>query len=536
MIDPQLSNAMLQAQSHARDGRPLDAETAYLDIMARYPRFHPAYDALGCLAFAAGNLEMAANLFRRAIDLDKDVAIYHRNLGETCRRMGRFDEAVEAGRQACRLAPLDIDAHFNLALACSDAKDFAGANCAYGRVLELQEPYLANALPRVWNMRGVALHRMERYAEARECYERALGLWPEFPEALNALGNLFGDIGLSREARDCFSRAVELAPGFAMARLSLGMTQLKLGDWQAGWENYEARWRGSAESGNGTFVRPACPLPQWNGGADTGQHGLMVISEQGYGDLFLFSRYLKLLLPRFARVALVCPEPITHRLMQWSFGRQVELLQAMPRDFTRWHWQCPLMSLPRAFQTRPDTVPCDTPYLTIPSEAREFWRARLNRAASGRFTVGLAWAGRKSHQHDKHRSLRFEQLLPLLKDERITWINLQKRAPDEAGPDIPQGIHWLDWTADLGDFGETAALVSNLDLVISVDSAMVHLAGALARPVWMLNRYAGEWRWLERREDSPWYPTLRIFNQPRWGDWAGVTDAVRRALDIIKRS
>ena len=384
--------------------------------------------------------------------------------------------------------------------------------------------------PQMWNMRGNSLHRLNRFDEARESYERALELQPDFPQALNSLGSLLINIGRTQEAHDHFAKALKIAPEFDMARLNLGMAQLKLGDWENGWKNYEARWAGSAESGNGTFSRPACPLPQWDGQGDTGQQGLLVITEQGFGDMFQFSRYLEPALQRFAKVGFVCPDPFTHLIMEWSFGEQVVVLKRMPMNYATWHWQCPLMSLPLAFQTRLDTIPAKLPYLKVSKVAQAYWHERLSIAAPERLTVGVAWAGRRSHMYDAQRSLRFEQFLPLLEDERITWVSLQKLGMDEPRPAIPDSVDWIDWTEELTDFADTAALLSNLDLVISIDSSMVHLAGGLARPVWMLNRFNSEWRWLEQREDSPWYPTLHIFNQPQFGDWASVFNALQSAL------
>jgi tetratricopeptide (TPR) repeat protein len=535
MNNAQLNNAMMQAQLHAQAGRLVEAESAYRNIIAAHPKFHPAYQELGLLAYAAGKLPWAADLFKTAIALDNNIALYHRNYGEICRRLGRFDEAIRSGTQACRLSPSDIDAHFNLGLACSDAKNFAGETQAYRRVLELMEPQLVSgqATPQMWNMRGNSLHRLGQFDEARRSYEHALKLQPDFPAALNSLGSLLINIGLTQEAHDCFARAVNIAPEFDMARLNLGMAQLKLGDWEQGWENYEARWTGSAESGNGTFSRPPCPLQQWDGRGETVKQGLLIITEQGFGDLFQFSRYLELAGKRFAKVGLVCPDSLTHLIMEWSFGEQVVVLKRMPVNYNTWHWQCPLMSLPRVFQTRLDTIPTSIPYLKVSKVAQAHWRDRLNEAAPGRFKIGVAWAGRRAHLYDAQRSLQFEQLLPLMKghyDKQLTWVSLQKAGIDDPRPVSPEGVNWLDWTEELVDFADTAALVSNLDLIISIDSAMIHLAGGLARPVWMLNRFNSEWRWLEQREDSPWYPTLRIFNQPQPGDWASAFNTVQSAL------
>ncbi len=522
-----------QAQIHARAGRIGEAESIYRAIIDGDPRCHAAYQELALLAFGSGRLPLAAELFKSAISLDSNVAVYFRNYGEICRRLGYFDEAVSAAMRACALASNDIDAHFNLALACTDAGRSDAAD-AYRKVLLLLESHSASEsdAPRRWNMHGVALRRLERHGEARASFEKALELQPDFPVALNALGCLLIDLGEVDSALSCFTKAIALEPGFADARLNLGMAQLRMGDWQAGWENYEARWIGSAESNNGTFARPPCPLPQWDGRGESDRQGLLVFAEQGFGDLFQFSRFLETAAQRFAKVGLVCPVPSTHLLMERSFGEQVAILKRMPLDYATWHWQCPLMSLPRALRTRPNTIPVNFPYLKVASAAQMHWHSRLAQRAAGRMTVGVAWAGRRTHAYDRDRSLRFEQLLPLLNDQRVSWVSLQKLGPEDVRPVIPDSVDWIDWSEELIDFADTAALVSNLDLVISIDSAIVHLAGALGSPVWMLNRFNSEWRWMGQRADSPWYPGLRIFNQPHYGDWASVLADVRAALSL----
>jgi len=383
---------------------------------------------------------------------------------------------------------------------------------------------------------GVALYRQGRFRDAVAMYDRALAINPDVSSVLNNKGFALQDQGQVQAAHDCYARAVALEPSAAMPRLNLGLAQLKLGDWEQGWENYESRWSGSAETSKG-LERPACPLPQWDGQWDgqgaTAQQALLVIIEQGFGDTFQMSRYLPLLTERFARVGFVCSQPVT-RLMEWSFGNRIVMMNHLPQDFADWDWQCPLMSLPRAFATRPDTVPADVPYLKIAVPARDYWRRRLQRAAPDRLRVGIAWAGRPSYHYDARRSLAFSQLAPLLADTRVSWICLQKWQVESDKPVLPtQDIDWIDWTTELHDFASTAALVANLDLVISVDSVIVHLAGALAVPVWMLDRFDNEWRWMHQRTDSPWYPQLRVFRQPVFGDWASVIAGVGAALTAL---
>jgi Flp pilus assembly protein TadD len=377
---------------------------------------------------------------------------------------------------------------------------------------------------------GIEAYHRGQFEQALERFDQALEQCPDAASIHNSKGFVLQDLGHTEAARDCFAQALTLAPELDMARLNLGLAQLKLGDWAPGWDHYEARWNGAAEAATEQYRRPACPLPQWTGQARQGSaaEGLLVIVEQGYGDTLQFCRYLHLLQARFARLALACTAPML-RLMQDSFGEQVVVLEDLPADFTTWDWHCPIMSLPRACATRVATVPASSPYLQVPSAARRYWQDRLVRAAGSRLRVGLAWAGRGEYRYDARRSLAFTQLEPLLDDPRVAWISLQKWQPE--GFVAPASGLWLDWTGELTDFAASAALIANLDLVISVDSVTVHLAGALDVPVWMLDRFDNEWRWLKDRLDSPWYPRLRIFRQARFGDWPPVLEQVRQALN-----
>ncbi len=385
----------------------------------------------------------------------------------------------------------------------------------------------------LWHLNGISLYRLDRFEESRASYMRSLEIQPNHPTCYNSLGFLLQDMGLMREALSAFEKAIAQAPDMAMARLNLGMAQLKLGDFANGWENYEARWTGSAESVQGTFTRPPCPLPMWNGEGDTANKSLLVITEQGFGDTFQFARYLAEVSGRFKKVGFVCSEP-TRRLMEWSFNDKVALFTHMPQDYETWDYQCALMSLPRACQTRVESIPANLPYLKAPLPAVLHWRQRLEAAAPGRYRIGIAWAGRKAHQYDARRSMTLAQIMPLLQTPNISWVSLQKWAAEDARPDIPESIDWIDWTDELIDFADTAALIDNLDLVITIDSSMVHLAGGLNKPVWMLNRFDGEWRWFESRADSPWYPNLRIYNQPVFGDWTNVVNQVTQELKSIQ--
>lgn len=369
-------------------------------------------------------------------------------------------------------------------------QDFCTSNEVPAALLA-SSPVTAPVGPRAetLHVQGIAHYRAGRIDQALSCYEQALAMLPDFPAALNSKGFALQDQDRTEEALACFARAVELAPEMAMARLNLGMVQLKLGDWERGWENYEARWTGSAEAGTGTLNRPACPLPQWHGETDTQEKRLLVITEQGFGDTFQFARYLPLAAERFAKVGFVCSLP-TQRLMEWAYGdsgQAIVTFTRMPADFSAWDYQSPLMSLPRAFGTRPESIPATMPVLRAPEKASSHWGERLAIAAPARFRVGLAWAGRKAHQYDVRRSLAFEQLAPLLADERITWVSLQKWAPEDARPAIPaahqlhqQGI--AAWQA-----GQAAQALRLIHQAVSLDGKVALFHSNLAE----MNRQQG---------------------------------------------
>ncbi len=391
-------------------------------------------------------------------------------------------------------------------------------------------PYLA---AEQLHLQGIEHYRQSRFTEALHCYDQALIEAPDSPSLMNSRGFLLQDLDRVEEARDCFAHAVTLQPEFAMARLNLAMAQLKLGEWSEGWQNYESRWSGSAEAANGQLQPPTLPLPLWSGESPSAHQRLLIITEQGFGDVFQFSRLMDQALEQFSRVGFVCSQP-TLRLMEWSFGDRIVHFSRIPAEITAWDYYCPLLSLPRALRLTPATIPAQLPYLRPSPIAAAEWGYALRHAAPDRFCIGIAWAGRAGYQYNARRSLRFQQLLPLLQSQPgVTWVSLQKWAPEEERPTIPDEIDWIDWTESLSDFGDTAALVANLDLIISVDSVMIHLAGGLNRPVWMMDRFDNEWRWFHRRSDSPWYPQLRIFRQPRFGDWEAVIGAVTEALAAL---
>jgi hypothetical protein len=269
-------------------------------------------------------------------------------------------------------------------------------------------------------------------------------------------------------------------------------------------------------------MRPDCHLPHWIGQPIQPGDALLVFAEQGFGDTLMFCRYLLLTAGHFSRVSLVCPPSLTG-LLKHSLGPTVEVLDSVVAHHSPWQWHTSLMSLPLAFQTRVNSVPNRVPYLKAAPEKAARWGEILRQRISQKvFKVGVAWAGAPGLAMDAKRSMALELLAPLFAMQGVRWVSLQKSHPSSTA--------LLDLTTEFTDFDETAALVSHLDLVIAVDTAVVHLAGALGKPVWLLNRFETEWRWLLDRTDSPWYPTLRIFRQKQPDVWTDVIVEVQRAL------
>lgn len=400
--------------------------------------------------------------------------------------------------------------------------------------LQILEPYLKPELDdqNLWHLAGISLYRSVRFTESKACYEKALTLNPDAPMVLNSYGFLLQDMGLMREALAAYERAIELAPEFAMARFNLSTAQLKLGNFEAGWQNYESRWYGSAEASNHNLQMPKTPLPKWVGQDGTENQSLLILTEQGFGDTFQFCRYLPLLTQRFRKVGFVCSMP-TMRLMEWAYGNGIAMFNRIPDNYATWDWQTNLLSLPLVFQTRLETIPLNLPYLAVPEVVKSHWSERIEATGIGGLRIGIAWAGRNTHLADSRRSIAFEKLLPLFNLRNVSWFSLQKWMPGDVRPAIPPGVTWIDWSDEFIDFADTAGLISNLDLIISIDSAPVHLGGALNIPVWLLNRFDGEWRWLENKTDTPWYPSVRIFNQPQFGDWDAVITSVQQELQTL---
>lgn len=352
------------------------------------------------------------------------------------------------------------------------------------------------------------------------CCRKALELKPDYAEAYNNLGNALKDINDLGGAKAAYEKAVSIqsAPDF---RCNLAMTLLAMGDFTHGWDIFECREK--AYERKSSHTSPT--RPQWKGENGHGKT-LFIYSEQGFGDTIQFCRYAAMAKEKGFRVLLQVQKPLT-RLMESLQGIDAIVTKAQIHDFD---FQCPMMSLPLAFQTDLDSIPSPGPYLFASNEDILFWKSKM--AAISGFRIGLVWSGQNRRQFSdfglshKQRSMPGEFFLPLMDMEGVHLFNLQKD-----GPPPPATLKMTNYMDACHDFADTAALIMNLDLVITVDTAVAHLAGALGRPAWVLNRFSGCWRWLRGRDETPWYPTMRLFTQTAPMDWTGVLDRVMLALE-----
>lgn len=465
-----------------------------------------------------GDAAGALDPIRRALALQPDEARVYNTLGAALAAEGNRAVAMAAFAVAIRLRPDFPDPWNNAGNVLQNAGDPAAADLYRHAVALLP----GNAAAYVNLAEAVRLHAVtlaDHLAGWAAC-RRALELAPDFPPALNAMSVLCLDLERLVEAEAGFRYLLDGDPDNSMLRFNLALVLLKTGRLREGWAYYEDRWR------IGEVAPVALPGSLWSGEPVDGR-SVLLYAEQGFGDTMQFIRYAPLLAARGARVHVAVPRALK-RLLERIPG--LEAVHVLGDSLPQTDFHCPMLSLPRAFGTELDTIPAAVPYLSVDPEAVARWRARLPAG----FTAGLVWAGDprphtpKAGAIDRRRSLPLAALEPLADVPGVTFVSLQKGTA--AGQARLPGLSLIDWMDEVEDFADTAALISALDLVIAVDTAVVHLAGALGKPVWVLSRYSGCWRWLTGRPDSPWYPGLRLFRQTEPGNWAPVVAEVAAAL------
>ncbi|EDZ99402.1 TPR repeat-containing protein [Burkholderia sp. H160] len=571
-LPQQLDHLLRQAVALQQHGALVEAEELYREILELKPKHVDALRWLGELALQTGRLQEGAELLKKTLALNPKQPAVHSNLAYALNALQRHDEALACAERALAMQPKFADALNNRGNALAALNRLPDALASYERALSLAPEFAA-----AWNNRACVLRDLGRHADALDSCDNALVLQPNYPDAWSNRGNVLGDLNQPHEAQRCYQRALELAPAFVDAWNNLGLAQvdlnqreqalssyeralalnpasaeahwnqalclLQMGRFDTGWREYEWRWeRSRIKAGKRAFGEP-----RWLGDFPLDGKTILLHAEQGLGDTLQFCRYASLVAGLGAKVVLEVPGALL-RLLSTLEGvdRLIEAGQPLPP----FDCHCPLLSLPLAFSTNEASIPAATPYLFAQPAAVSEWRERIERDANTHangsairpLKVGLVWAGEnRAHvaelrKIDARRSLAFEQLAPLLDVPNVCFFSVQKGA---AAPQLAESAHRervADYTDLLHDFADTAALIASLDLVISVDTSTAHLAGALDKPVWILNRFDTCWRWLLERSDTPWYPSARLFRQPALGDWDSVIGTVRDALAGLSAS
>ena len=530
---------------------PAEVIALYEAFLKHSPDSAEAHYDLGRLQQRIGNLSNAVRYYRKAITLQPTCFEFHFNLAAMLFQSGQFADAAASYRQAILLRPEDAEAHYSLGVVLQTLKDENAAMQAYISALRINPDYpqalsnlgalcvdrddpkaaegllrrsialdpsnasahcnLANALAKLGNIAG-----------ALESSRTALTLDPTHALALCNLGVHLESFGDTAGAMQCYQAALAAHPDSQLAQYFVGLQHLLSGNFAAGWQGYEARWA----TPDFRHMRPNSLPPQWRGEDIRGSR-ILIYHEQGFGDTLQFVRYVPRVAALGATVVLKVQPPLV-RLLRSIYSGAITVVPTESEEGSDAEWSCPLLSLPQVFSSNLANIPQYVPYLPADPMETDAWAQRLS--ANG-LRVGLVWAGNPKHTRDRQRSIALEQLGRLTRMQGVTFYSLQKGAASTDPASSPLPI--IDLSEHLEDFAVTAAVIANLDLVICVDTAVAHLAGAMGKPVWLLLAHVCDWRWLRDRTDSPWYPTMRLFRQQAIGRWGDVLERVEQGLEVM---
>jgi tetratricopeptide (TPR) repeat protein len=510
---PEALNNLGAALRHK--GQWAEAAARYQQALSLKPDYPDAHNNLGDALQGLNRLEEAAASYRRALQLRPAFPEALTNLGNVLVRLERVDEAMACHREALRVRPGFADAYTNLGNALVVQRRYDEAEACYREALRLR-PYNAEAHHNL----GTALAEQGKLEEAVSCYRTAMRIRPDYIDACGNLATALLALGRPDEALAAHDLVLEYKPDSPEAHMSRALALLLLGYWEQGWPEYEWRWR-TPEFGSLPYTQPL-----WDG-SDLRGRTILLHAEQGLGDTLMALRYAPLVRQRGGKVVVAPPKALM-RLLARSPGIDHLAEPGSPLPAIDCH--APLLSLPGIFRTTSATVPADVPYVFADPGLIEHWRRELDRLvadsppARPTFKVGIAWQGNPQFKGDRQRSIPLVRYAPLAAVEGVRLLSLQKGFGTEQLRDISFPVVELAARLDeaSGPFMDTAAVMKNLDLVVTSDTATAHLAGALGVRAWVVLPFSPHWHWLLAREDSPWYPTVRLFRQKAWGDWEGV--------------
>jgi tetratricopeptide (TPR) repeat protein len=474
-----------------------------------------AHNNRGAVLERLGRDAEALACFERALAVKSNHVDALYNMASVLRKLTRYDEALKYFDRVLLLKPDHVNAHNNRGLALDGLNRPEDALAGYDRALKLA-PRNLEAL----NNRGNVLQKLSRHSDAIACYDFALTINSGHPEVLNNRGRSLSILGQHREGLNSTLRATAAKPDYVDAHWNASLMHLRLGEFQNGWKKYEWRWK----RGEGLKKLRIYPQPLWLGETPAAGKTILVHHEPGFGDTIQFARYASLLAQQGAKVVLEVQPPLKALLSQIAGVEVIGNGDPIPE----FDMHCPLMSLPLAFGTTIDTIPADVPYLAAPASRTERLEALLPPRQGLR--IGLVWSGNATHKDDHNRSISLARLGPLLEAPGVQFVSLQKELRDADAQLLAQDARMTDLGRHFGDFDDTAAAIDLVDLVISVDTSVAHLAGAMGKPVWVVLPFCPDWRWLLERDDNPWYPTARLFRQPAIGDWDSVIARLTEAL------
>jgi tetratricopeptide (TPR) repeat protein len=501
------------AMALVEQGRLAEAVVSCQQALRLKPDYAEAHYILGVALAKQGKLTEAVASYQQALRVNPDYAEAHNSLGVAHSEQGRLTEAVACYHQTLRLKPEYAEVHNNLANAFQRQGKLTEAVASFQQALRLK-PEFAEAHSNL----GGALVEQGRLTEAVTSCEQALRLNPDIAETHNNVGLAHAEQGRLTEAMASYEQALRLRPDYAEAHVNLAQVWFLLGDFERGWSEYEWRWKQRGIS------PPSSCQPLWDGSSLLGQT-ILLFTEQGLGDTLQFVRYAPLVQQHGATVIVQCQVPL-QRLLATCAG--IDRLVLEGTALPPFDVQAPLLSLPRIFRSNLATIPANVPYLSADPESRAHWQQQLSGLRG--FKVGITWRGNPSHKRDRWRSVPLLAFAPLAGVLGVRLVSLQKGPGREQVPDLADRLGVLDVADRMEDFADTAAVMKNLDLVITVDTAVAHLAGALGVPVWVALPFVPDWRWLLAREDSPWYPSMRLFRQSARSDWVSVFERLTEAL------
>lgn len=531
-----ITEALDAAVQLHKAGQLREAELRYREILEQDPDNPDILHLLGLIAHQSGKHDIAIALVQKAIECNPHVPLFHLNLGNIYVYLQDADKALSSYLQAVQIKSDYIEAYDKI---LSLKPDFAAAylnrgnaKLTQGRAPEAMADFRMAIKYRpdyasAYNNIGTALEQTDgRLDEVIDSYRHAIALKPDFFEAYNNLGVVFQYQNRYEEAVENYRTSLRLQPEFEEAHFNLSLVLLVTGDFSQGWEAYE--WRLKKKDWL-SFCPHHFSIPQWDGRPFPGK-ALFVYDEQGLGDTLQFVRYLPMVKALGGKVILETAEPLL-KLLKTAAGIDEMVGRPYPQDPNHdFDFHVPLLSLPKIFHTDFNNIPAETPYLSASDEKAAYWRKRIR---DSRFTVGIAWSGKSTHRNDRNRSCLLKTFEPLLQLEGIRLIGLQKGKAASQVSGLPVGLRFENWGQELEDFHDTAGLIQNLDLIITVDTSVAHLAGAMGKTVWLLLPFSPDWRWFLERSDTPWYPTMRLFRQPETGDWDTVFRNVKMELQAL---